>query len=198
MPAAVPTVKFQHHRPGRPARADPRIAGEPSHEPPWSPQDRAPRLVTMADACALLDLIRHMERFYDKRALREDLDSVLCCCATADDRGAIVKTCGSRSFRQFPGDHPRQGRSMGFPLIKVGPARPTATRCGALTLRQRAWACVADRAWRRAACLRLPGLRFGRQEAGAGGASGTGARCDRLAPRTWSANMVTASSMRRM
>src|ERR1700722_5858051 len=37
-----------------------------------------------------------------------------------------------------------------------------------------------------------------RQDADVGGASGTGTRLGRLALRTWSANIVTASSMRRM
>jgi len=48
----------------------------------------------------------------------------------ADLARAIVKTCGSRSFKQLRGWVSSPGRSTNLPLIKVVPARTRATMCG--------------------------------------------------------------------
>ena len=52
-------------------------------------------------------------------------------------QGAIVNTCGSRSFTRPPFTVVSSGRSTSLPFSKVAPARTSATRCGALTARQR-------------------------------------------------------------
>ena len=52
----------------------------------------------------------------------------------------IVKTCGSACHATCWWSPDSSGRSTSLPFSKVAPARTRATRCGALTARQRRWA----------------------------------------------------------
>lgn len=53
------------------------------------------------------------------------------------EKGVIVKTCGSACHATFCWRPDSSGRSTSLPRSKVAPARTRATRCGALTARQR-------------------------------------------------------------
>ncbi len=84
----------------------------------------------------LKDVVHHTDRGSQYTSIREELSKPV-------DRvfqATSVPACWSSPCDGGVGEVMSVGRSRSLPLWKVAPARTRATRCGALTDRQRAWA----------------------------------------------------------